>query len=123
SISDAGGRYPPMSATAAQGRPAAADNAASRTRISVEGLDKVFKTTDGELLAVDDVSFEVKQGEFDALLGPSGCGKTTILNMVAGLLPKTKATIRIDGDDVVHGKINRKVGYVFQRDTVFPWRT
>ena len=112
-----------MSATVAQGRTAAPDSAALRTRISVEGLDKVFKTTDGELLAVDNVSFEVKQGEFVALLGPSGCGKSTILNMVAGLLPKTKGTIRIDGDDVVHGRINRKVGYVFQRDTVFPWRT
>jgi NitT/TauT family transport system ATP-binding protein len=112
-----------MCATVAQGRTAAPDSAALRTRISVEGLDKVFKTTDGELLAVDNVSFEVKQGEFVALLGPSGCGKSTILNMVAGLLPKTKGTIRIDGDDVVHGRINRKVGYVFQRDTVFPWRT
>jgi NitT/TauT family transport system ATP-binding protein len=112
-----------MSATAAQGRPAAPDSAALRTRISVEGLDKVFKTTDGELLAVDNVSFEVKQGEFVALLGPSGCGKSTILNMVAGLLPKTIGTILFDGDDVVLGRINRKVGYVFQRDTVFPWRT
>ena len=115
-----------MNAIAAEGRPLAEGRVAEaplRTRISVEGLDKVFKTTDSELLAVDNVSFEVKQGEFVALLGPSGCGKSTILNMVAGLLPKTKGTIRIDGDDVVHGTINRKVGYVFQRDTVFPWRT
>ena len=115
-----------MNAIAAEGRPAAEGEAAgapSRTRISVEGLDKVFKTADGELLAVDNVSFDVKQGEFVALLGPSGCGKSTILNMVAGLLTKSKGTIRIDGDDVVHGRINPKVGYVFQRDTVFPWRT
>jgi NitT/TauT family transport system ATP-binding protein len=118
-----------MNASAAEG-PAIADalrndtaGAPLRTRITVEGLDKVFKAADGELLAVDNVSFDVKQGEFVALLGPSGCGKSTILNMVAGLLPKTKGTIRIDGDDVVHGRINPKVGYVFQRDTVFPWRT
>jgi NitT/TauT family transport system ATP-binding protein len=92
-------------------------------RITVEALDKSFKTANADVVAVDNVSFEVKQGEFVALLGPSGCGKSTILNMVAGLLPKTNGRIRIDTDDVVTGEVNRKVGYVFQRDTVFPWRT
>jgi NitT/TauT family transport system ATP-binding protein len=57
------------------------------------------------------------------LLGPSGCGKSTILNMVAGLLPRSGGRILIDQDTVELGKVNRKVGYVFQRDTVFPWRT
>ena len=55
-----------------------------------------------------------------ALLGPSGCGKSTILNMVAGLLPRSGGRILIDEDAVEPGKVNRKVGYVFQRDTVFP---
>jgi NitT/TauT family transport system ATP-binding protein len=96
---------------------------APRVRITVEHLEKRFKAASGDVLAVDDVSFEVRQGEFVALLGPSGCGKTTILNMVAGLLERTGGSIRIDTDEVAHGKVNRKVGYVFQRDTVFPWRT
>ena len=98
-------------------------SAALPTRIAVEGLDKRFRTPGGDLLAVDNVSFEVRQGEFVALLGPSGCGKSTILNMVAGLLDKSGGRIRIDADEVRHGTVNRKVGYVFQRDTVFPWRT
>ena len=55
-------------------------------------------------MAVDDVSFEVRQGEFVALLGPSGCGKSTILNMVAGLLPTHGRRIRIDGDEVSRGR-------------------
>ena len=93
------------------------------TRVSVTNLVKRYNTDNGELLTVDDVSFEVKQGEFVALLGPSGCGKSTILNMVAGLLPKSSGSIRIDAQEVLHGDVNRKVGYVFQRDTVFPWRT
>lgn len=96
---------------------------APRTRIAVEHLEKRFKSASDDVLAVDDVSFEVKQGEFVALLGPSGCGKSTILNMVAGLLDRTAGSIRIDAEDIVPGKVNRKVGYVFQRDTVFPWRT
>jgi NitT/TauT family transport system ATP-binding protein len=96
---------------------------AERVRITVANLDKRYRTPVGEVNAVENVSFDVKQGEFVALLGPSGCGKSTILNMVAGLLEKSAGQIRLDTDDVEHGYINRKVGYVFQRDTVFPWRT
>jgi len=92
-------------------------------RIAVERLEKRYRARGDEVLAVDDVSFEVRQGEFVALLGPSGCGKSTVLNMVAGLLPSTGGHIRIDGDEVRPGVVNRKVGYVFQRDTVFPWRS
>jgi NitT/TauT family transport system ATP-binding protein len=92
-------------------------------RIMVEGLVKRFGPGRGELTAVDNVSFAVRKGEFVALLGPSGCGKSTILNMVAGLLPRSGGRILIDRDSVEAGSVNRKVGYVFQRDTVFPWRT
>ncbi|MBP0110258.1 ABC transporter ATP-binding protein [Bradyrhizobium vignae] len=97
--------------------------AAARTRIAVQGLAKRFNASGREFVAVDDVSFEVKQGEFVALLGPSGCGKSTILNMVAGLLPRSGGRILIDEDTVETGKVNPRVGYVFQRDTLFPWRT
>jgi NitT/TauT family transport system ATP-binding protein len=92
-------------------------------RISVANLHKRYRSPNGDVNAVEDVSFEVRQGEFVALLGPSGCGKSTILNMVAGLLDRTDGRIRLDDDDVQAGYVNRKVGYVFQRDTVFPWRT
>ena len=99
------------------------ERAETRTRIAVRGLAKRFNASGREFVAVDDVSFEVKQGEFVALLGPSGCGKSTILNMVAGLLPRSGGRILIDEDMVETGKVNRRVGYVFQRDTLFPWRT
>jgi NitT/TauT family transport system ATP-binding protein len=97
--------------------------ASTPARITVANLDKRYRSGANEVVAVDNVSFEVRKGEFVALLGPSGCGKSTILNMVAGLLSKSAGTIRIDADAVVPGQVNRKVGYVFQRDTVFPWRT
>jgi NitT/TauT family transport system ATP-binding protein len=97
--------------------------ASAPARITVANLDKRYRSGANEVVAVDNVSFEVRKGEFVALLGPSGCGKSTILNMVAGLLTKSAGTIRIDADAVEPGQVNRKVGYVFQRDTVFPWRT
>ncbi len=93
------------------------------TRITVQGLTKAFSTGSAQFTAVDNVSFGVRQGEFVALLGPSGCGKSTILNMVAGLFSRSAGRILIDDDQVEPGRVNPKVGYVFQRDTLFPWRT
>jgi NitT/TauT family transport system ATP-binding protein len=92
-------------------------------RISVRSLDKVFGRGEATVTAVDKVSFEIWRGEFVALLGPSGCGKSTILNMIAGLIPRTGGYILIDGRSMEHGQVRREIGYVFQRDTVFPWRT
>jgi NitT/TauT family transport system ATP-binding protein len=112
-----------VSAAPQRAKLTATDADRARVRITVEKLDKRYGTGDSSVMAVDDVSFEVGQGEFVALLGPSGCGKSTILNMVAGLIPRTGGRIAIDADEVRPGEVNRKVGYVFQRDTVFPWRT
>jgi NitT/TauT family transport system ATP-binding protein len=92
-------------------------------RIEVIDLTKTFPLRTDIVTAVDRVSFSVRKGEFVALLGPSGCGKSTILNIIAGLLPKTSGEIRIDGAPTGLDRVNPKVGYVFQRDTVFPWRT
>jgi NitT/TauT family transport system ATP-binding protein len=68
------------------------------------------------------VSFDVHEREFVAIVGPSGCGKSTVLNMVGGLVAPTAGEIRVDGQPVA-GAPPATVGYVFQKDTVFPWRT
>jgi NitT/TauT family transport system ATP-binding protein len=98
-------------------------SAAARARIGVRDLGKTYALHGRKVHAVDSVSFDIFEGEFVALIGPSGCGKSTILNMVAGLLPISAGEIAIDSERVVAGHPNRQVGYVFQRDTVFPWRT
>jgi NitT/TauT family transport system ATP-binding protein len=92
-------------------------------RIDVRGLSKSFQLGGATIEAVRDVSFGVRRSEFVALLGPSGCGKSTILNMIATLVKPTSGEIVIDGKPVVAGKATPDVGYVFQRDTLFPWRT
>jgi NitT/TauT family transport system ATP-binding protein len=92
-------------------------------RIDVGGLSKSFQLAGTAIEAVRDVSFSVKRGEFVALLGPSGSGKSTILNMIATLIKPTGGRILIDGAPVIAGRATPNVGYVFQRDTLFPWRT
>jgi NitT/TauT family transport system ATP-binding protein len=98
-------------------------NTPPRSRIEIDRLRKIFLAEGREVLAVDDASFRINDGEFVALLGPSGCGKSTILNMVATLITPNGGDIRVDDSVVVPGRPIRNVGYVFQKDTLFPWRT
>jgi NitT/TauT family transport system ATP-binding protein len=92
-------------------------------RIGVRNLSKSFQLAGTAIEAVRDVSFSVRRGEFVALLGPSGSGKSTILNMIATLVKPSNGQISIDGKAVIAGRATPDVGYVFQRDTLFPWRT
>jgi iron(III) transport system ATP-binding protein len=95
--------------------------------VKVEGLVKRFGE---EVLAVDDVSFEVEKGKFVTLLGPSGCGKTTTLRCIAGLEHPNEGEISIDGHCVSSPKRrimvppeNRHLGMVFQSYAVWPHMT
>jgi spermidine/putrescine transport system ATP-binding protein/putrescine transport system ATP-binding protein len=85
--------------------------------VSIDHVSKRF----GPVIAVDDVSFEIRRNEFFALLGPSGCGKTTILRMIAGLEVPSAGTICVDGRDMSTIPANRRpINMVFQSYAVFP---
>lgn len=73
------------------------------------------------LTALRDISFDVDNGEFVAIVGPSGCGKTTILNAIAGILPAYRGGIFIDGREISGPGRDRAM--VFQSPALFPWRT
>ena len=92
-----------------------------RVRIQIRDLSKTFREVGREVPAVSRVSLDVLDKEFVALVGPSGCGKSTILNMIGGLIAPSAGQVLIDGARV--SDVPRQVGYVFQKDTVFPWRT
>ena len=83
-------------------------------------LENVVKTY-GAVHVVKDVSFEVADGEFVALVGPSGCGKTTTLNLIAGLIPISGGTIQI-GDRLVNDldPKDRDIAMVFQNYALYP---
>jgi putative spermidine/putrescine transport system ATP-binding protein len=88
--------------------------------IQVQGVMKRYATA----LAVDDVSFNVAQGEFVSLLGPSGCGKTTTLRMIAGFIEPSGGVIRVHGRDVTHlPPEKRNLGFVFQNYALWPHMT
>lgn len=91
------------------------------TRVTVSGLTKVFDDGGEDIIAVDDVSFEVEDGEFIVLVGPSGCGKTTTLRMVGGLEMPSEGTLEFDGTVVNDVKArNRDVAMVFQDFALYP---
>src|SRR5262245_7782110 len=91
--------------------------------IVVEGVTQRFDLlrSDREFTALEGVSFDVAGGEFVSIVGPSGCGKSTVLALVAGLLPVTEGRIQLDGA-LVTG-VSPQLGFVFQRDALFPWKT
>ncbi|WP_022883392.1 ABC transporter ATP-binding protein [Glaciibacter superstes] len=99
--------------------------------VRASGLKKYFRRVDGtEAAAVNDVSFELQQGEFMVLLGPSGCGKTTLLRMVAGLEVPDEGTVEIDGRTVFSREEGisvpperRQINMIFQSYALWPHMT
>ena len=103
----------------------------SAVALEVRNVIKTFNIEGGGTInAVDDVSFEVRSGEFVALVGPSGSGKTTMLSILAALLTPTDGQVLIDGQDL--SKLNerkrvklrrQKIGFTFQANNLIPFLT
>ncbi len=98
--------------------------------LEVRDLVKSFSLDGATINAVDGVSFQVKSGEFVALVGPSGSGKTTMLSILAALLTPTSGQVLIDGQDLAQMnekkrvKLRReKIGFTFQSNNLIPYLT
>ena len=89
----------------------------SASKIVVDAISKGF----GDLAVVDAVSFDVRDGEFVAIVGPSGCGKSTLLNVIAGFEAPDRGAVRVDG--VARAGPSRNGIMISQHGSVFPWLT
>ena len=92
-------------------------------KLEIEHVSKRYwlERDQREIPAFTDVTLSVGDGEFMAIVGPSGCGKSSLLNIVAGLLPFEKGSVRIDGREITGPGVDRAV--VFQHSSLLPWRT
>jgi len=94
---------------------------AARPLLEVANISKRFETGEGLIHALDNVSLEVRQGEFVAVIGPSGCGKSTLFNIIGGLVEEYDGAVRVAGVAITGS--HREIGMVFQEESTFPWRT
>jgi sulfonate transport system ATP-binding protein len=84
-------------------------------------LDRVAKTYPNGVRALGGITFEVRPGEFLALVGGSGCGKSTLLRAISGLDTPSAGTVRLDGQPVTQP--HEKIGIIFQEPRLLPWLT
>ena len=68
-----------------------------RTLISIDGVGMTYAAESGPVEAVREISLDIREGEFVALVGPSGCGKSTLMRIIAGLRPVTEGRVSVDG--------------------------
>ena len=85
------------------------------TVLKVHNLRKKYHTNDEELIALNDISFDVYKGEFISIVGPSGCGKSTILSILSNLVTKSSGEIKLKNDYTI--------AYMLQEDSLLPFRT
>ena len=90
------------------------------TILEIKNICKTYQSKEGEILALDNIHFRVKKGEFVSIIGPSGCGKSTLLSIISGLEEKTKGEIYIENKKVEG--ISEDVGYMLQKDCLLEWR-
>ena len=87
--------------------------------LEVKEISKKYQGEKGEVLAIDNVNFRVRRGEFISIIGPSGCGKSTLLSIIAGLEKKSKGEIYIEGEKIEG--ISDRIGYMLQKDCLLEW--
>jgi NitT/TauT family transport system ATP-binding protein len=92
--------------------------------IAIEHVHKTYfpaRRSQPPVVALDDIDFEIRPGEFLSLVGPSGCGKSTLLNIMGGLLEATQGQVTFEGTPITGPR--PEIGMMFQSPVLFPWRS
>ncbi len=88
--------------------------------LSFDHISYSYHSISGETLAINNLSFQVEEGEFLSIVGPSGCGKTTLLSIIAGLIEPDSGTVHIQNQERKQSNLN--IGYMLQRDHLLEWK-
>ena len=88
-----------------------------KSKIQIRNLSKHF----GDLVVLEDLDFDIYEGEFLCIVGPTGCGKTTLCNVVTNLLPPTRGEVTVENEAIDYKRHN--IAFVFQESSCLPWRT
>lgn len=91
------------------------------TVVNLNNVSMTYQSPNGEINALENVSFSVNDGEFICIVGPSGCGKSTLLSIISGLLAPTSGQVFLHGERL--SEPSKKAGYMLQKDHLFEWRT
>lgn len=83
--------------------------------LKVININKKYNTLEGEIIALENISFEINKNDFVSIVGPSGCGKSSILNIISGLDKNYKGIVQKNNNIII--------GYMLQEDSLFPWLT
>src|SRR5690625_5989420 len=89
--------------------------------LTLDNVSHKILSTKDNTKALDQISMNVKEGEFVSILGPSGCGKSTILSIIAQVIEQTEGSVRLKHRD--HHHLEDSIGYMLQQDYLFPWKT
>ena len=89
--------------------------------LEIENVNRIYKDAEAETVALSDINFQVKRGEFISIIGASGCGKTTLLRLIAGLDKPQQGSLKLNGKTI--SGADPKRGYVFQQGGLFEWLT
>src|ERR1700704_3882254 len=96
-------------------------NVAQEVILAADRITKYYAGNDQRILVLDNITLELREGEFVTLLGPSGSGKSTLLRILAGLIPPSDGAVLVHGKPL-HGP-NTQVAIVFQSFALYPWLT
>src|SRR5258706_3106961 len=102
--------------------PAATASRDGRGHVVVERVSKTFETQRESVEALREVSLDIAEHEFVALIGPSGCGKSTLLRLIGGLIPPSGGTLAIRGRSPLEAPHTKDIGFVFPPPALLPWR-
>ena len=88
--------------------------------LEIKNISKKYQGKESEIIALENVNFSIKKGEFVSIIGPSGCGKSTLLSIIAGLETKNTGMIYVENQEIDGS--SSKIGYMLQKDCLLEWK-